>query len=91
MTGKTCSIEGCPNVHHSLGWCRKHRDWIAKRHPDRYQARYDATVRGPQHGTRKRYSAGCRCALCKRVESEYRAAWRLRTGRTRSSSVLHPK
>ena len=42
----------------------------------------------PFHGTRKRYAKGCRCDDCSRRESEYRAAWRLATGRTKTSRVL---
>ena len=40
------------------------------------------------HGTRRRYAKGCRCDECSRRESEYRAAWRLATGRTTTSRVL---
>jgi len=40
------------------------------------------------HGTRRRYAKGCRCDECSRRESEYRAAWRLRTGRSKKSTVL---
>jgi hypothetical protein len=40
------------------------------------------------HGSRRRYAKGCRCDDCSRRESEYRAAWRLATGRTTTSTVL---
>ena len=40
------------------------------------------------HGTRRRYAKGCRCEDCSRRESEYRAEWRLRTGRSKKSTVL---
>lgn len=40
------------------------------------------------HGTRRRYAKGCRCEHCARRESEYRAEWRLRTGRSKKSTVL---
>ena len=43
------------------------------------------------HGTRKRYQKGCRCAPCRRCESEWRAAWRLEKGHTKSSRVLAAK
>lgn len=76
----TCTVNGCSKPSYARQLCRAH--WGRRRNdwPSRYQA--------PIHGTRKRYAKGCRCDDCVTRESEYRAAWRLNTGRTNSSRVL---
>lgn len=81
---KVCGIDGCDRVYLARGWCSTHYRWNRDHQTDEFVAR----AQGPIHGTRKRYAKGCRCAACVRRESEYRAEWRLSTGRTNTSRVL---
>lgn len=76
----TCTVDGCMKPTYARQLCRAH--WGRRRHewPPRYQP--------PVHGTRKRYEKGCRCDDCCQRESQYRAEWRVRTGRTINSRVL---
>ena len=79
-----CTTDGCTNVVYARGWCHKHYRWNQMRNHTMWTAREQQ----PIHGTRKRYEKGCRCNDCTTRESEYRAAWRLRTGQTKTSRVL---
>ena len=76
-----CTVDGCDKPHHARGLCRTH--WAHRRTKDDWQPWHQP----PIHGTRKRYDKGCRCDECRRRESEYRAAWRLRTGRTTTTRI----
>lgn len=87
---KICNETECRNVVSSLNWCRKHATWHGKRKTREYKRRMTEAGQLARHGTRRRYSKGCRCKSCAIVESEYRAAWRLRTGRTRTSKIIGP-
>ena len=80
----TCTVEGCEKAHYARGWCIAH--W--RHHRATQTAEWLASGPQPIHGTRRRYAKGCRCDACSRRESEYRAAWRLATGRTTTSTVL---
>ena len=76
----SCVIDGCTKPTYARKLCRAH--WGRRRHEQ------PPIIQAPIHGTRKRYAKGCRCDDCSRRESEYRAAWRLATGRTTTSRVL---
>lgn len=76
----SCAIDGCSKPTYARRLCRAH--W-GRRRDD-----WPRFEQAPIHGTRKRYEKGCRCNDCTTRESEYRAAWRLRTGQTKTSRVL---
>ena len=76
----SCVIDGCTKPTYARQLCHAH--WGRRR--DEHLPK----IWEPFHGTRKRYAKGCRCDDCSRRESEYRAAWRLATGRTKTSRVL---
>ena len=78
-----CSHDLCGKPLYARGLCHQH--WQSLR--ERIGTEWDA-YQPPRHGTRKRYSKGCRCDACYNRESVYRAEWRLRTGRTSTSRVL---
>lgn len=80
----SCTVTNCQGKSYARGWCIKHYRF----HRDRQTNEWNQRTPKPIHGTRKRYAKGCRCEHCRRRESEYRAAWRLVTGRTKSSTVL---
>ncbi|MFZ8877223.1 MAG: hypothetical protein ACO3NB_09410 [Ilumatobacteraceae bacterium] len=80
----SCTIDDCDKAHYARGWCIVH--W--RHHRARQTVEWQTTGPQPIHGTRRRYAKGCRCSDCSRRESEYRAAWRLATGRTTTSTVL---
>jgi len=80
----TCTVDGCDKAHYARGWCIIH--W--QHHRTRQTPEWAMSGPQPIHGTRRRYAKGCRCDDCSRRESEYRAAWRLATGRTTTSTVL---
>lgn len=80
----TCTIDDCDKPHYARDLCRTH--W--GHHRERMRHEWQPNHQAPIHGTRKRYAKGCRCDDCCRRESEYRAAWRLATGRTTTSTVL---
>ncbi len=81
-TKKPCS--DCTSPAYARGWCRRHYE--QHRGTDEWDRRI--ATQQPQHGTRTRYDKGCRCDACRQRESEYRAAWRLRTGNGKTSRVL---
>ena len=83
----SCTVSNCERKSYARGWCRTHYLHHRNLQTDDWHARTPL----PIHGTRKRYAKGCRCEYCTRRESEYRAAWRLLTGRTKSSRVLGGK
>ena len=76
----SCVIDGCSKPTYARRLCHPH--WSRRRDG------WPRLDQAPIHGTRKRYEKGCRCDDCSRRESEYRAAWRLATGRTTTSTVL---
>lgn len=79
-----CGIDGCAKPKYARNMCVQH--W--RRVRDRMQEEWHERHQPPIHGTRKRYEKGCRCDECVTRESEYRALWRLNTGRTKTSRVL---